>query len=146
MDKIQKTPDLEVYYKKVIEFCKTNNVPYKKLHPLGVQVDLRDIPKDKIDVWVAKGLLAYTYAAQGNYASAKTVSEEMDLVQNCTDDIALAEYNKQIDLSGGGAADAVAYTERSSFDPFPIMECADTVYAEIDSTGLTPYPGSRSTD
>jgi tetratricopeptide (TPR) repeat protein len=33
--------------------------------------------KDKIDVWVAKGLLAYTYAAQGNYASAKTVSEEI---------------------------------------------------------------------
>ncbi|KAL7517977.1 hypothetical protein ACHAWX_002846 [Stephanocyclus meneghinianus] len=40
--------------------------------------------------------------------------EEMDLVQNCTDNIALAEYNKQIGLSRGGAADAVAYTGRSA--------------------------------
>lgn len=40
--------------------------------------------------------------------------EEMDLVQNCTDNIALAEYNKQIGLSRGGAADAAAYPESST--------------------------------
>ncbi|MCF6128227.1 RagB/SusD family nutrient uptake outer membrane protein [Flavobacterium sp. AS60] len=36
--------------------------------------------KDKIDPWVAKGLLAYTYAAQGNYAQAKVTSE--DIINN----------------------------------------------------------------
>lgn len=53
LDKIQKTPELEAYYKKVIDFCKTNNVPYKKLHPLGLSVDLRDIPKDKVEEWIS---------------------------------------------------------------------------------------------
>ncbi|KAL3798560.1 hypothetical protein HJC23_011864 [Cyclotella cryptica] len=38
--------------------------------------------------------------------------EEMNLVQNCTDNIALAEYNKHANLTGSGAADAVANTER----------------------------------
>lgn len=33
--------------------------------------------KDKIDAWVAKGLLAYSYASQGNYAEAKNLSEEI---------------------------------------------------------------------
>lgn len=38
--------------------------------------------KNKIDAWVAKGLLAYTYAAQGNYQDAKTVS--LDIINNST--------------------------------------------------------------
>ncbi len=33
--------------------------------------------KHKIDKYVAKGLLAYTYAAMGNYADAKTLSDEI---------------------------------------------------------------------
>lgn len=33
--------------------------------------------KDKIDSWVAKGLLAYAYASQGNYADAKVLCQEI---------------------------------------------------------------------
>ena len=36
--------------------------------------------KEKINAWVAKGLLAYAYAAQGNYAQAKVTSE--DIINN----------------------------------------------------------------
>jgi len=52
MEKITPTKELKEYYQKVIDFCKTNNVPYKKLHPIGLQINVSDIPKDKIDEWI----------------------------------------------------------------------------------------------
>ncbi len=52
MDKITPTPELKEYYKKVSDWCKTNNVPFKKLQPLGLQVNVSDIPKDKVDLWI----------------------------------------------------------------------------------------------
>jgi hypothetical protein len=53
MEKITPTKELKEYYQKVIDFCKTNNVPFKKLHPVGLSVDLRDIPKDKVEEWIS---------------------------------------------------------------------------------------------
>jgi tetratricopeptide (TPR) repeat protein len=43
------------------------------LQAIDLLSDFNRPSKDKIDVWVAKGLLAYAYAAQGNYADAKNV-------------------------------------------------------------------------
>lgn len=47
------------------------------LQAIDLLSDFTRPSKEKIDVWVAKGLLAYAYAAQGNYAEAKNVSLEI---------------------------------------------------------------------
>ena len=52
MDKIPKTPELIAYYKKVSDWCKANGVPFKKLQPTGLQVNVSDIPRDKANEWI----------------------------------------------------------------------------------------------
>lgn len=52
MDKITPTKELKEYYKRVSDWCKLNNIPFKKLSPVGLSVDIRNIPSDKVDGWV----------------------------------------------------------------------------------------------
>lgn len=52
LDKIEITPILKEYYNNVIKFCKQNKIPFKRIYPLGLSVDIRNIPKEKIDEWI----------------------------------------------------------------------------------------------
>jgi len=52
MDKTKVTPELKEYYKRVSDWCKLNNVPFLKLSPVGLAVDIRNIPADKVNDWV----------------------------------------------------------------------------------------------
>ncbi len=52
MDKTKVTQELKEYYKRVSDWCKLNNIPFKKLSPIGLSVDISNIPKDKVDGWI----------------------------------------------------------------------------------------------
>ena len=52
MDKTKVTPELKEYYKRVSDWCKLNNVLFLKLSPVGLAVDIRNIPADKVNDWV----------------------------------------------------------------------------------------------
>jgi len=52
IEQIDVTPKLKEHYKKVKVFCVKNNIPFKLVRPIGLSVDIRNIPNDKVDEWI----------------------------------------------------------------------------------------------
>jgi len=46
------SPELKEHYNTLRKWCRDNDIPYKSLNPIGVQVDIRNIPKDKVNEWI----------------------------------------------------------------------------------------------
>lgn len=49
---IKVTQELKEHYNNLRKWCRDNDVPYKTLNPVGIQVDIRNIPIDKVDEWI----------------------------------------------------------------------------------------------
>lgn len=52
LDPIKVTPELKEHYKRVKVFCVKNSIPFKLVSPIGLSVDIRNIPLDKVDEWL----------------------------------------------------------------------------------------------
>ena len=52
LEKVEKTPELVLYYRNVKKFCIENGIPFKSLSPIGLTVDIRDIPTESIEGWL----------------------------------------------------------------------------------------------
>jgi len=52
IEKVKPTPELRKYYSTVAKWLSENNIEFKKLQPIGITVDIRQIPVHKVDEWI----------------------------------------------------------------------------------------------
>jgi hypothetical protein len=52
IEKVKPTPELRKYYSSVAKWLSENNIEFKRLQPIGITVDIRQIPAHKVDEWI----------------------------------------------------------------------------------------------